>query len=66
MKILAKLILHMDDESEPFRKIVFGCIVTLPSTLDQPVMEAVEKARGKQIYKDLLAKTIEKISALHV
>ena len=65
-KILSRLILHMDDDSEVFRDIVLGCIITLPSSLDQLVKETVEKAKEKQIHKEHINKLIEKISALHV
>ena len=56
----------MDDDSEVFRDIVLGCIITLPSSLDQIVKETVEKAKEKQIHKEHINKLIEKISALHV
>ena len=56
----------MDDESEVFRDIVLGCLITLPSTLDQIVQNALEKAKEKQIHQEPINKIIEKISALNV
>jgi len=65
-KILARLILHMDDESEVFRDIVLGCIITLPTTLDEIVQDTLEKAKEKQIHQEPINQIIEKISVLHV
>ena len=56
----------MDDESEVFRDIVLGCIITLPTTLDEIVQDTLEKAKEKQIHQEPINQIIEKISALHV
>ena len=56
----------MDDESESYRNIVLGCIITLPATLDENVREAVKKAREKQVHKEPLEKVIKKIGDLSV
>ena len=65
-KVLSRLVLHMDDESESYRNIVLGCIITLPETLDENVREAVKKAREKQVHKEPLEKVIKKIGDLSV
>ena len=65
-KALSRLVLHMDDESEIFRNIVLGCVITLPSSLDNLVREAVEKVRGKQVHQEPVNKIVEKIGGLSV
>ena len=65
-KVISKLVLHMDDESEIFRNIVLGCVITLPSSLDPMVREAVEKVRGKHLHWEQVEKIVEKIGGLSV
>jgi hypothetical protein len=65
-KVISKLVLHMDDESEIFRNIVLGCVITLPSSLDLLVGEAVKKVRGKQVHQEQVEKIAEKIGGLSV
>ena len=56
----------MDDESEIFRNIVLGCVITLPSSLDHLVREAVEKVRGKHVHQEQVNKIVEKIGGLSI
>ena len=63
-KVLSRLVLHMDDESESYRNIVLGCIIALPATLNKNVREAVKKAQEKQVHKEPLEKLIKKIGDL--
>ena len=65
-KVLSRLVLHMDDESEIFRNIFLGCVMTLPSSLDQLVREAVEKVRGKHVHQEPVKKIVEKIGGLSI
>ena len=65
-KVLSRLVLHMDDESEIFRNIFLVCVITLPSSLDQLVREAVEKVRGKQVHQEPVNKIVEKIGGLSI
>ena len=56
----------MDDDSENFRNIIFGCVITLPLSLEDLVREAVEKTRGKHVHQEQLEKIVQKIGGLTV
>ena len=59
---LKTLVLHMDDDSEVFRDIILGCLITLPHNLHHHLIDHLDKAINTHRHKqhiETLQKTLK-------
>ena len=63
-KVVSKLILHMDDDEDEIRNIVFNYLANLPLQLEKIVKIEVEKAKAKHVHREHIDKLIEKFDAI--